>query len=275
MNSNEAFDSMWTTLVDVEEYIQYGITDQLETAVSFSGDDMVPVRNAFQTARRLEPYLSTDISSAANASLQVAQSGLNRFLDALRAYVAIPLTEVSSREEAVKTANRVLNQVLHEYRSSLKSVSASHNATISSSRKRSETKYDAFISHASEDKEVLVRPLVEQLENNGCKIWYDEFELTVGDSLRCTIDKGLVDSRFGIVVLSPSFFSKKWPQYELNGLVAKEIDSAKVILPIWHNVTKNDILKYSPTLADKYALSTARDDVKELASQLVTVLKNA
>jgi|LGVF01.1.fsa_nt_gb hypothetical protein len=275
MNSNEAFDSIWTALIDVEEYIQYGIPKQLHTAVSFSGDDMVPVHNAFQTARRLDPFLSTDILSASYASLEVAQSGLNRFLNALRAGVAIPKTDVGHRQEAIRTANNVLNQVLHEFRSSLKNVSALHNATILSSRQRSETKYDAFISHASEDKAVLVRPLVKQLEKNGCKIWYDEFELTVGDSLRCSIDKGLVDSRFGIVVLSSSFFSKNWPEYELNGLVAKEIDGVKVILPIWHNVSKHDVLNYSPTLADKYALSTARVDIEELASQLVTVLKSA
>ena len=77
------------------------------------------------------------------------------------------------------------------------------------------------------------------------------------------------------VVLSPSFLSKNWTQYELNGLVAQEIDGTKVILSIWHNVTKTDVLRYSLILADKYALSTARFDVEELASQLVRVFENA
>src|ERR1051325_3140270 len=75
--------------------------------------------------------------------------------------------------------------------------------------------YDAFICHASEDKDDLVRPLAEGLMKLGHKIWYDEFQLRVGDSLRRSIDKGLARSRFGIVVLSPSFFAKNWPQYEL------------------------------------------------------------
>ena len=66
--------------------------------------------------------------------------------------------------------------------------------------------YDAFISHASEDKQEFVRPLAETLTELGLKIWYDEFELKVGDSLRGSIDRGLVNSKYGIVVLSKNFF---------------------------------------------------------------------
>ena len=97
--------------------------------------------------------------------------------------------------------------------------------------------YDAFISHASEDKDDFVRPLAGILKEYGFRIWYDEFELEIGDSLRESIDKGLVTSRYGIVVLSPKFLDKNWTKYELNSLVAREIEGKKVILPIWHNVT--------------------------------------
>ncbi|MGD0280986.1 MAG: toll/interleukin-1 receptor domain-containing protein, partial [Dissulfurispiraceae bacterium] len=118
--------------------------------------------------------------------------------------------------------------------------------------------YDAFISHATEDKARVARPLAEKLKELGFLIWYDEFTLEIGDSLRRSIDKGLVNSRYGIVILSPAFFKKEWPQYELNGLTAREIEGKKVILPVWHNVTKNDVLKFSPALADKVAASTAQ-----------------
>ena len=66
--------------------------------------------------------------------------------------------------------------------------------------------YDAFIAHASEDKLEFVRPLAEKLTELGLKIWYDEFELKVGDSLRGSIDRGLVNSKYGIVVLSKNSF---------------------------------------------------------------------
>ncbi len=114
--------------------------------------------------------------------------------------------------------------------------------------------YDAFISHASEDKDDFVRPLAGILKEYGFRVWYDEFELEIGDSLRESIDKGLVNSAYGIVVLSPKFLDKNWTKYDLNSLVAKEVGGKKVILPIWHNVSKQDILNYSPMLADKLAL---------------------
>ena len=109
--------------------------------------------------------------------------------------------------------------------------------------------HDLFISHASEDKEELVRPLALALVDHGLSIWYDEFTLKLGDSLSESIDRGLAGSRYGLVVLSKDFFSKKWPQRELRGLVSREISTGKAILPIWHNVSFSDVVKFSPPLA--------------------------
>lgn len=134
--------------------------------------------------------------------------------------------------------------------------------------------YDAFISHASEDKESFVRPLYNLLKIAGLKIWYDENSMEVGDSLRKSIDKGLANSRYGIVIFSMNFFTKakKWPDYELNGLLSKEIDGEKVILPIWYNVSKEEILKYSPSLADKIALNANILSIDEIAYKLIHVI---
>ncbi len=118
--------------------------------------------------------------------------------------------------------------------------------------------WDVFISHAWEDKEEIARPLAEALRQKGLRVWYDEFALTLGDSLRRSIDRGLAQSRYGVVILSPHFFNKEWPQRELDGLVAKEVSSGKTILPVWHNVTWEDVRHFSPTLADKLAVSTAK-----------------
>lgn len=116
--------------------------------------------------------------------------------------------------------------------------------------------WDVFISHASEDKEEFVRPLAEGLRARGLKVWFDEFSLTVGDSLRRSIDRGLADSRFGVVVISQHFMLKEWPQKELDGLVAREVDGVKVILPVWHNISAAEIRKFSPMLADRVAVSS-------------------
>src|SRR5262249_18412496 len=132
--------------------------------------------------------------------------------------------------------------------------------------------YDVFISHASEDKEDLVEPLAKRLRELEYQVWYDRFTLKVGDSLRREIDAGLAKSRYGIVVLSASFFSRGWPQYELDGLVEREMEGRKVILPIWHMVTKDQVRTYSPSLADKVALNSSSMTVEEIVTSLAEVL---
>jgi hypothetical protein len=118
--------------------------------------------------------------------------------------------------------------------------------------------YDVFICHASEDKNDFVRPLAEALRSQHIEVWYDEFSLRVGDSLRQAIDRGLANSQFGVVVLSPAFFRKRWPQRELNGLVAREMgENRDLVLPIWHGLGQQEIVKHSPPLGDAYAISSA------------------
>jgi tetratricopeptide (TPR) repeat protein len=116
--------------------------------------------------------------------------------------------------------------------------------------------WDVFISHAWEDKEAIARPLADGLRARGITVWFDEFALTVGDSLRRSIDHGLAQSRFGIVVISKNFLRKEWPQKELDGLVAREVDGIKVILPVWHEIGAAKIRSYSPLLADRLAASS-------------------
>lgn len=105
-------------------------------------------------------------------------------------------------------------------------------------------------------------------------MWYDEFTLKIGDNLRRKIDEGLVRSRFGVVVLSPSFFASGWKQYELDGLVTKEVGGdQQVILPVWHNVSSDDVMKRSPSLAAKVARSTAEFSVEQIAAEIAEVAR--
>lgn len=131
--------------------------------------------------------------------------------------------------------------------------------------------WDAFISHSSEDK-AFVRALAEALRRAGLDVWYDEFTLEIGDSLRESIDKGLARARFGILVLSTSFFTKKWPQNELNGLFAREISGQKIILPVWHDIDSTDVLKHSPMLADRVAVRSS-EGLEKIVNVLIGVIK--
>lgn len=132
--------------------------------------------------------------------------------------------------------------------------------------------HDVFISHASKDKQGVVSDLVGALQNEGVNVWYDEFELKPGDSLRRKIDEGLTRSRFGLVVVSRNFFEEAWTNQELDGIVALEVAGRQRIIPVWHQVTKDDVLDYSPTLADRVALNTTTHSVAEIAEMIAQVV---
>lgn len=128
--------------------------------------------------------------------------------------------------------------------------------------------WDVFISHAWEDKADVARPLRDALHGYGVKVWFDAFELGIGDSLRRKIDYGLAHSSFGVVVLSASFFAKGWPQYELDGIVTRTVAGEQNLLPIWHKLSKSEVMAQSPSLADKVARSTAEYTVEEIAHEI-------
>lgn len=128
--------------------------------------------------------------------------------------------------------------------------------------------WDAFISHAGEDKNAIARPLYAALSVLGVEVWFDEAELRIGDSLRRKIDQGLARSAFGIVICSEAFFAKGWPQYELDGIVTRTVAGEQNLLPIWHKVTKDEVRSHSPSLADKVARSTSDCTVDEIADEI-------
>lgn len=128
---------------------------------------------------------------------------------------------------------------------------------------------DIFLSHASEDKDEIARPLREALEDRGLTVWFDELKIKVGHSIRQEIEKGIEGARFGVVILSPSFFAKQWTQAELDALFTKKIDSGRsVILPIWHRVTKDEVASQSPLLAGLLALNSATMTLSEIAGAI-------
>ena len=132
---------------------------------------------------------------------------------------------------------------------------------------------DVFISYASEDKDTVAKPIAEELRARGFTVWYDDYEIKLGDSIPKKIDEGLGSSRFGVVVLSPSYFAKNWPKKELEALLAREAaEGGKVVLPVWHQVTAEDVSAHSKMLATKRAARIS-DGVKVVVDQIVEVLQ--
>ena len=182
----------------------------------------------------------------------------------------------TARKKVVDEQHKLIRErEAHERRLSSQMRSHSQFVQPLGSKSGPHRQYDFFISHASEDKDDFVRQLAKSLQSKGAEVWYDEFTLNVGDKLRRSIDQGLANSRYGIVVFSEHFFEKEWPQRELDGLVALETASPnqKRILPIWHKVSKDEVATYSPTLADTIALNTSLHSINEIADKMMGLIQ--
>ena len=213
--------------------------------------EMIGYRN--QTIQQENISFSQAISQAIDERKKyIADSALN--LSALEKKISIPLRK---KTEEIKKQDEV--------------VSLTPSPSLKSARSRKQPskpkkKYDVFISHASEDKP-YVSVLSARLQEEGLSVWYDSYEISWGDDLRTTIDNGLKNSKFGIVIFSRSFLSKKkWTDYELNGLFAREQDGVKVILPIWHEISRKEVEEYSPTFADRLAKNS--DNTEDIVAEL-------
>ncbi len=133
---------------------------------------------------------------------------------------------------------------------------------------------DIFICHAGEDKEEIVRPMVEAFSQSGISCWYDEAEIRWGDSIVQKVNEGLAASRYVVVVFSPAFVQKNWPQRELNAVLNQEASTGEVkVLPllVGSEEEKKQILKQFPLLNDKRYLpwdGDLRNIVNALLSRL-------
>lgn len=220
---------------------------------------------------------SKELATIAAKRADIASKLVNKERDLTRYQDQLRTEEERDRKRSADTDRRA--QLARDRRMhDLETLIKEREATIASSlsqvgRVHADAEHDVFISHASEDKEEFVRHLATALKEVGLSVWYDEFSLKVGDSLRRNIDRGLASSRFGLVVLSPHFFAKEWPQRELDGLVQRETAGETRILPIWHKVTRDEVRQFSPTLADKLALNTTMLSLSEIVAALVDVVQ--
>jgi len=180
----------------------------------------------------------------------------------------------NEQREILGIQQQITREIESQQKLSLQSLDGLIPRNTESINETIEKQYDVFISHASEDKDEFVRPFALLLKERGLNVWYDEFELRIGDKLRRKIDEGLSKSHYGIVVLSNYFFSKEWPQKELDGLFAIEDMGHDVILPIWHKISKNEVLKYSPTIAGILALNTSSFSIEEIVENIIEKIKS-
>jgi hypothetical protein len=131
-------------------------------------------------------------------------------------------------------------------------------------------KPQAFISHDTRDKDSVARPIAITLQKMLCPVWYDEFSLKVGDSLRESVEKGLKECKKCILVLSPQFLSNNgWTKREFNSIFTREIlENSRLVLPVWLGVTKEQVYNYSPSLLDVKAVIWEESKQEDVCRQL-------
>lgn len=114
----------------------------------------------------------------------------------------------------------------------------------------------AFISHDSRDKEPFVRELASKLQSMLCPVWYDDYSLVAGQSLRESIEKGLKECKKCVLILSPNFLSNRgWTKTEFNSIFTREIiEQKELMVPVWFGVSRTQVYDYSNSLADKVGI---------------------
>ena len=180
--------------------------------------------------------------------------------------------EQKIQEKVIKNMQRSYEERIAELES--QAMPTMLNSEVQSDESPQE-QYDAFISHAWEDKEGFVDELVDEMRKEGIVVWYDTTQMAWGDTMRQRIDDGLKKSKFGVVVLSPNYIAegKYWTKAELNGLFQLESVNGKTLLPIWYNLNKKDVMYFSPIIADKKAMTTATMTAQEIAKELAALLQ--
>lgn len=242
---------LWTEEIDIDG------NNLVFELIKFSED----VENIRKERDKIIDYLT---KQADNINKQITQ--YNNVISQI-----ITETEVQTRSQISKH-----EEFLKQLGTPTRTEQVSKKAFYASSRptrvtEKKEKKFDVFICHASEDKKFVSR-LAKALIKAGVSPWYDNFQIGWGDDLRPTIDNGLENSRFGLVIFSEAFLGKKkWTEYELNGLFSKEKNGQKVILPIWYNISRENVSEYSPTFADRIAKRS--DDIPAIVKELKKLLK--
>ena len=127
---------------------------------------------------------------------------------------------------------------------------------------------DTFICHASEDKEFMAKPLHQALSEAGVYAWLDESEIRLGQSIRQKIDEGLANCRSATVILSRPFFMKNWTQYEMDGIVGRQMQGQILLFPIQHGITIEEIRTHSPSLAGISLWNSSDHSFEKIAAEI-------
>jgi hypothetical protein len=130
---------------------------------------------------------------------------------------------------------------------------------------------DIFLCHAWDDRKGAAKELHDLLESRGVSVWFSEKDVSLGTPLLREIDKGLVKSRVGVVLVTPALLSRLAGEgiadKELSALLARDL-----LVPIVHDTTYEALRDVSPLLGSRSGLSTAEDTLANVAAKLAELV---
>ena len=220
-------------------------------------------------------------TEAANKAFQESATLQGKIADKVKkrsdAYLKLQSEQQSELKKQEKEQKRTLTNIQKAYEDRIAELERQRTPSFITTPDEENTitpEYDVFISHAWEDKESFADDFVEELKKLEIKVWYDTSEIKWGDSMRKRIDDGLLHSKFGVAILSPHYIAegKYWTKTEFDGLFQLESINGKTLLPIWHNLTKQMVMDFSPIVANKKAMTTANMTAAEIAIELFKLL---
>lgn len=145
-----------------------------------------------------------------------------------------------------------------------------------SQQQKSRIEYDVFLSHSSLDKDDYVSEISEKLTEKGFKVFEDVKVFKIGHSQTDMMNVGILNSKFGVVFLSKNFIKSGWGDYEFKGFLNREIKEERVIiLPIWHEITYDEVKQYNPVLVDKFALATDSFTIDEIVDRISDLIEES
>jgi hypothetical protein len=130
---------------------------------------------------------------------------------------------------------------------------------------------DVFLCHAWDDRLGAAKELHDLLEAQGVKVWFSEKDVGLGVPLLRAIDKGLANSRVGIVLVTPALLRR----LPTEGIADKELSAllaGERLVPIVHNTTYEELRNISPLLASRSGLSTAEQKMSDVAAKIAELV---
>ncbi|EKS1585429.1 TIR domain-containing protein, partial [Staphylococcus pseudintermedius] len=227
-----------------------------------------PSKSDFTSIGRLQKKM-IDLDKK-KSKLTVEYTKVNKEIERYKKKVA---QEQSKQHNELSKLIKQQSQINHEGVSGLNNVSDQitelAEAVKKSQQQKGKIEYDVFLSHSSLDKENYVSEISKKLIEKGFRVFEDVRVFKIGHSQTDMMNEGILNSKFVVVFLSKNFIKSGWSDYEFKGFLNREIKEERVIiLPIWHEITYEEVKLYNPVLVDKFALSTDKFTIDEIVDRI-------